>query len=156
VKRFARILFNSSAMMSGAVIVAGVILASISPHEASIQRIGVHARLDADKFVAHNWEYPRGEVLLRIRFWPSQGWQDHGVHGEFGGIRIDYFPDSPMGRWWTVYVSTWWLIPALLPGFAFVCFHLRMRNAPTGICSNCGYDLRATPERCPECGKPAC
>ena len=64
-------------------------------------------------------------------------------------------PGDPQTRFVAVAVPYWFLIGVLL---ALVCFielphrHRRRRRKKLGLCLICGYDLRATPHRCPECG----
>lgn len=49
-----------------------------------------------------------------------------------------------------------WLLAIVtaLPPTAWLVGHQRRRRreSPRGLCRRCGYDLRATPGRCPECG----
>lgn len=48
------------------------------------------------------------------------------------------------------------LLPAtVVPAGWLVRHRNRQRRRGRGLCPGCGYDLRATPERCPECGAPA-
>ena len=50
----------------------------------------------------------------------------------------------------------YWLIAVvsgLAPAVQIVRFAWRRRRSKLGLCPACGYDLRATPDRCPECGR---
>ena len=49
----------------------------------------------------------------------------------------------------------WWLPLVgctILPAWWLFCLRRAKRRSVAGCCVVCGYDLRATPERCPECG----
>jgi hypothetical protein len=45
-----------------------------------------------------------------------------------------------------------WTLLFFLPPLAWVVYFRFRRRRPEGTCRKCGYDLRATPDRCPECG----
>jgi hypothetical protein len=48
------------------------------------------------------------------------------------------------------------LLTALLPAWRLGrVVHMKRREKRRGTCRVCGYDLRATPDRCPECGTAA-
>ena len=54
----------------------------------------------------------------------------------------------------TAVVAPWWMLTLTglpLP-LAAALRRARARRPPAGLCPSCGYDLRATPARCPECG----
>jgi hypothetical protein len=58
---------------------------------------------------------------------------------------------------WAVLVPLWSTTVAFVipPIFWYRSWRRRRRTHQKGLCPTCGYDLRATPDRCPECGTPA-
>jgi len=41
---------------------------------------------------------------------------------------------------------------AILPAIYLIRRWRTWRRGKGGLCTTCGYDLRASPKRCPECG----
>jgi hypothetical protein len=62
------------------------------------------------------------------------------------GFKVDIY----VIRWWHVFVLA--ALPPAIVLRAAVRRWLRERRSRHGLCFRCGYDLRATPGRCPECG----
>jgi hypothetical protein len=61
----------------------------------------------------------------------------------------------PSGPHWAFVVAMpYWFIIALclLPSLLRIFRRRRVNSQRGGICKHCGYDLRATPGQCPECG----
>ena len=57
------------------------------------------------------------------------------------------------GAGWTIALPLWVLaVPFTIPPALWTVGAIRCRLRKHGTCLTCGYDLRATADRCPECG----
>jgi hypothetical protein len=69
------------------------------------------------------------------------------------------YVENGVGPYVLVEVPHWSIVvlTAILPIWQLVAFtkRRRARRSDLIICANCGYDVRATPNRCPECGAVA-
>lgn len=58
-----------------------------------------------------------------------------------------------VGKSWEVSVRLFWVPLLITGGIALqLVLHRRKENRPISHCPHCGYDCRATPGRCSECG----
>jgi len=119
-------------------------------------RLAIYHRTRA---VDHNSRYANGKTLSR-----------YGPGFHFTITYLVNYPrwqshrDNQTVEWgpvadWSVGLPCWVLLAAtaVLPArrsiqVARSIRRRRQANQPKGICARCGYDLRATPNRCPECG----
>ena len=70
---------------------------------------------------------------------------------------LDYYRSGRIcpGKIQSILIPQWFFIVCFgfLPTRAVLRWVRKRRRERNALCVNCGYDLRATPDRCPECGK---
>jgi hypothetical protein len=122
----------------------------------------VNGRLIVINIDASDAEY-RDSIIERG---PRRAWNGFGYYTKsqmhFAGLeyRSGYFGDSGIGvfrepRHFMLLACPIWPL-ALFAAALVVGSFLRVRRVcarrSRNLCTQCGYDLRATPDRCPECG----
>ncbi len=85
---------------------------------------------------------------------PEPLWHRFGFEGPTEGI---IHPGYSLRAYRTIMLPYWLLqvVTLIFPAVWLMRVHVRRRRArlrAADLCAACGYDLRATPDRCPECG----
>jgi hypothetical protein len=104
---------------------------------------------------------PRRFYHNRLTTYPVRTIMPDYVHGLFGygWLSTTHFSSSAMERYRAIVLPYWLLMTPFAVVVARNTIGYRRRRAARlrgeGRCVRCGYDLRATPELCPECGASA-
>jgi hypothetical protein len=98
-------------------------------------------------------------LVIGVLWWLDVGYHvrlnasDHTsrVYGPHLGFWVEWQLSETSGWVWS---APYWKLFWLSLGLPVLWLSRRIRNRTRGFgrCVVCGYDLRATPERCPECG----
>jgi hypothetical protein len=157
-KRSRRQVFSELAMLSLVLCVATIALwtrSYMSPDDFQLSDKTTLKFMDG-QIIVLVWNHtavfvPGRDNLSDYRKNRSNGWE---------GLGFEYlFYNNPWennGR--SVFSVPFWSIMGIsliMPCFSIIAFtsgRRKARNAARGICLTCGYDLCATPDRCPECG----
>ena len=130
-----------------------------------IGRGGIEAGYERGTMTWDSWSEKDNHWTLEHSNKPAYAeWITSDRYVGFGGA-----DHNPLGFRWDDYVQTgetgtlheWnWVFPCWIPVLAFgtgpfvwmLRRYRRMRRRWRGQCAVCGYDLRGSPGRCPECG----
>jgi hypothetical protein len=131
-----------------------------------ILRIGIVVHSVGDRYTEFGGATEHGGISLGLLTVtdPSHNWRYFELHSDYtmprqyaGGdetVHLGFESDlNHFNGGWSCGVSApaWFcvLLTAVFPGIWVI---RRFRRHRPGTCVKCGYDLRATPDRCPECG----
>jgi hypothetical protein len=110
------------------------------------------------------WEWPRNFIAITpwsLHSHPIAPVMQHFNPGLLGGLGFaaNHYVVSPTQAGWIVAAPLWLLCGISL--IAPACWvrdwrrnTIRLHRQAWGLCTACGYDLRQTIGRCPECGTP--